>query len=89
MFTEIPLDPAFIVYSMAFYTRLNGTLGYFLSKAFKNGFTCLQRMKVIQVIVIHFEFLCNKFKKLNRKLFVKQIITNQLIILKIKQTIAF
>nr|QNH67888.1 ATP-binding cassette transporter subfamily C member 4 X5 [Brachionus rotundiformis] len=48
IFTDIPLKPAFIVYSMAFYTRLNGTLGYFLSKAIKNGRTCLHRMRVIQ-----------------------------------------
>nr|APD26526.1 ATP-binding cassette transporter subfamily C member 4 X5 protein [Brachionus koreanus] len=47
-FTDIQLNPAFIVYSMAFYTRLNGTLGYFLAKAVKNGFTCLQRMRVIE-----------------------------------------
>lgn len=51
-FTEIQLNPTFIVYSMAFYTRLNGTLGYFLSKAIKNGFTCLHRMRVIEVNLI-------------------------------------
>ncbi|RNA28163.1 multidrug resistance-associated 4 [Brachionus plicatilis] len=50
MFTDIPLDPAFIVYSVAFYTRLNGTLGYFLSKAIKNGFTCLQRLRNIETL---------------------------------------
>jgi len=49
LFTDLKLNPAYIVYAAAFYTRLNGTLGYFLSKAIKNGASTLvsvQRVKV-------------------------------------------
>lgn len=46
---EIPLKPAYIVYALAFYTRLNGTLGYFLSKAIRNGASTLVSLKRVEV----------------------------------------
>jgi hypothetical protein len=49
LFTDVKLDPAYIVYAMAFYTRLNGTLGYFLSKAIKNGVGSLVSIRRVEV----------------------------------------
>lgn len=51
LFTNVPLNPAYIVYAMAFYTRLNGTLGYFLSKAIKFGANSLNSIKRVQNIL--------------------------------------
>jgi hypothetical protein len=48
-FTEVTLNPAFIIYALAFYTRLNGTLGYFLSKAIRNGASTLVSIKRVEV----------------------------------------
>jgi hypothetical protein len=52
--TNLRLNPAYVVYAAAFYTRLNGTLGYFLSKAIKNGANTLVSIQRVEVKNINF-----------------------------------